>query len=84
MLEGDAEGEGAAKPPSEPRVSTTDAEAQVMKMPDGGFRPAFNRGLAKLRPMSERLAAAYGRRPGEHLVDGGFAELAFVGDFILG
>ena len=27
---------------SEPRVSTTDPEARVMKMPDGGFRPAFN------------------------------------------
>ena len=27
---------------SEPRVSTTDAEATVMKMPDGGFRPAYN------------------------------------------
>ena len=25
-----------------PRVSTTDAEARVMKMPDGGFRPAYN------------------------------------------
>jgi transposase len=24
------------------RVSTTDPEARVMKMPDGGFRPAFN------------------------------------------
>lgn len=24
------------------RVSTTDAEARVMKMPDGGFRPAYN------------------------------------------
>ena len=24
------------------RVSTTDAEAKVMKMPDGGFRPAYN------------------------------------------
>ena len=24
------------------RVSTTDADARVMKMPDGGFRPAFN------------------------------------------
>lgn len=24
------------------RVSTTDAEATVMKMPDGGFRPAYN------------------------------------------
>jgi len=26
----------------EPRASTTDPEARVMKMPDGGFRPAFN------------------------------------------
>src|SRR3712207_7699080 len=30
-------GKSASKPP-EPRVSTTDAEARVMKMPDGGFR----------------------------------------------
>lgn len=28
------------------RVSTTDAEAAVMKMPDGGFRPAYNTQLA--------------------------------------
>jgi transposase len=90
---------GAAKPPPEPRVSTTDAEARVMKMPDGGFRPAFNLGFAsdprsgmiaavtldnrgsdkgQLRPMSERLAEAYGQRPGEHLVDGGFAKLADI------
>jgi transposase len=89
----------AAKPPPEPRVSTTDAEARVMKMPDGGFRPAFNLGFAsdprstmiaavtldnsgsdkgQLRPMSERLAAVYGQRPGEHLVDGGFAKLADI------
>ena len=26
----------------QPRASTTDAEARVMKMADGGFRPAFN------------------------------------------
>lgn len=26
----------------EPRASTTDPEARVMRMPDGGFRPAFN------------------------------------------
>jgi transposase len=26
----------------EPRASTTDAEARVMKMPDGGYRPALN------------------------------------------
>lgn len=30
----------------EARVSTTDPEARVMKMPDGGFRPAFNVQLA--------------------------------------
>jgi transposase len=28
--------------PTQARVSTTDAEARVMKMPDGGWRPAFN------------------------------------------
>src|SRR3972149_4274680 len=27
---------------TEPRVSTTDPEARVMKMPDGGFRPGDN------------------------------------------
>lgn len=33
-----------ARKPSEPsaRASTTDAEARVMKMADGGFRPAYN------------------------------------------
>ena len=41
----------AAPPPSgkaakELRVSTTDPEARVMKMPDGGFRPAYNVQLA--------------------------------------
>lgn len=92
-------GEAAAKSPPEPRVSTTDAAARVVKMPDGGFRPAFNLGFAsdprsgmiaavtldnsgsdkgQLRPMSERLAVAYGQRPGEHLVDGGFAKLAGI------
>src|SRR5207237_6792252 len=30
----------------EPRASTSDAEARVMKMPDGGFRPAYNGQLA--------------------------------------
>ena len=29
-----------------PRASTTDPEARVMKMPDGGFRPAYNMQLA--------------------------------------
>lgn len=35
-------GEGKEKP----RASTTDAEARVMKMPDGGFRPGYNVQLA--------------------------------------
>lgn len=30
------------KAPSAPRVSTTDPDARVMKMADGGFRPAYN------------------------------------------
>lgn len=34
------------KKPKEPRASTTDCEARVMKMADGGFRPAFNAQLA--------------------------------------
>jgi transposase len=33
---------GNGKRPKEPRASTTDAEARVMKMADGGFRPAYN------------------------------------------
>ncbi len=31
---------------TETRVSTTDPEARIMKMPDGGYRPAFNVQLA--------------------------------------
>jgi len=34
--------EAKKKPPEQARVSTTDPEARVMKMPDGGFRPAYN------------------------------------------
>jgi transposase len=37
-----AEKGGNGKKPKEPRASTTDAEARVMKMADGGFRPAYN------------------------------------------
>lgn len=33
---------GNGKKPKEPRASTTDVEARVMKMADGGFRPAYN------------------------------------------
>jgi len=35
-------GGAAGKKPVEPRASTTDVDARVMKMADGGFRPAFN------------------------------------------
>jgi hypothetical protein len=35
-----------ANKPKEPRASSTDHEARVMKMADGGFRPAFNAQLA--------------------------------------
>jgi transposase len=40
--------EPAGKKPrvSEPRASTTDAQARVMKMADGGFRPTYNIQLA--------------------------------------
>ena len=31
--------------------------------------------MGKMAPMNEALAAAYGRRPAEHLADGGFAKL---------
>ena len=34
--------QGQVAKQGEPRASTTDAEARVMKMPDGGFRPAYN------------------------------------------
>jgi hypothetical protein len=37
-------------------MPTTDAEARVMKMPDGGFRPAFNLGFAS-DPRSTMIAA---------------------------
>jgi transposase len=33
---------GNGKAPKPPRASTTDADARVMKMADGGFRPAYN------------------------------------------
>ncbi len=36
----------AQQVPREPRVSTSDSDARVMKMADGGFRPAFNVQLA--------------------------------------
>ena len=86
----------ARKPKAEretARVSTTDPRARVMKMADGGFRPAYNvqfavdtetqiivgvdldnRGsdLGRIGPMLDQLETRYGRRPQQHLVDGGF------------
>jgi hypothetical protein len=41
-----AELEGKPKRKSEPRASTTDPDARVMKMADGGFRPGYNVQLA--------------------------------------
>jgi len=41
-----AEKAGRKLKASEPRVSMTDPEARVMKMPDGGYRPAYNVQLA--------------------------------------
>jgi transposase len=40
----------------EPRASTTDAEARVMKMADGGFRPAYNMQIVS-EPTSQLIFA---------------------------
>src|SRR6266581_1992683 len=40
----------------EPRASTTDAEARVMKMADGGFRPAYNMQIVA-EPKSQVIVA---------------------------
>jgi transposase len=37
-----------SKKPKPPRVSTTDPDARVIKMPDGGFRPAYNMQIASI------------------------------------
>ena len=91
-----ADKECKTEPRKEPRASTTDAQARVMKMADGGFRPAYNvqfaadtqsgavagvavdnigSDMGKMAPMNDALAASYGRRPAQHLADGGFAKL---------
>ena len=44
------------KPQKEPRASTTDADARVMKMADGGFRPAYNVQVASVA--GEQIVAA--------------------------
>ena len=47
---------GNGKKPKEPRASSTDAEARVMKMADGGFRPAYNVQVASAA--GEQIVAA--------------------------
>lgn len=96
----DGGGSGTAPAPEKaPRASTTDPQARVMKMADGGFRPAYNvrfaadprsgavagvsvdnvgSDMGKMASMNDALATAYGRRPGAHLADGGFAKLADI------
>jgi Transposase DDE domain len=44
------------KKQKEPRASTTDADARVMKMADGGFRPAYNVQIAS-DPSSQVIVA---------------------------
>jgi transposase len=44
------------KKQKEPRASTSDAEARVMKMADGGFRPAYNMQLVSV-PASQLIVA---------------------------
>lgn len=34
--------------------------------------------MGKMAPMNDALAAAYGRRPSQHLADGGYAKLADI------
>jgi len=43
------------KKPKEPRASTTDADARVMKMADGGFRPAYN--VQVMSPVGQQIVA---------------------------
>jgi transposase len=47
---------GNGKKPKEPRASTTDPQARVMKMADGGFRPAYN--VQVVSAASEQIVVA--------------------------
>lgn len=47
---------GNGKKPKEPRASTTDADARVMKMADGGFRPGYN--VQVTSPAGEQIVVA--------------------------
>jgi transposase len=46
QAEPDRQSPSVVKRRKEPRASTTDSASRVMKMPDGGFRPAYNVQLA--------------------------------------
>jgi transposase len=83
-----------------PKASITDAEARKIKMPDGGFRPAYNVQLAAdtgsraivgvqvsnqatdqplSEPMREEVERRSGQKVHEHLYDGGFINLEYIG-----
>jgi transposase len=47
---------GNGKKPKEPRASTTDADARIMKMADAGFRPAYN--VQVVSPAGEQIVVA--------------------------
>jgi transposase len=47
---------GNGKKPKEPRASTTDPQARVMKMADAGFRPAYN--VQVVSPAGKTIVAA--------------------------
>lgn len=87
------------RPGRKPRASTTDAEARVMKMANGGFSPAVNVQLAVdtgsraivgvdvnnaandaalAEPMRRQVEQRTGQTVEEHLVDGGYLNLAEV------
>jgi transposase len=48
---------GNGKKPKEPRASTTDPQARVMKMPDGGFRPGYN--VQVVSPAGEQIVVGF-------------------------
>jgi transposase len=57
------------------RVSTTDPEARVMKMPNGGFNPAVNEGTDSAglsEPLREQVEQRTGQKVEQQLLDGGY------------
>jgi transposase len=64
----------------EPRASTTDADARVMKMPDGGFRPAYNMQIVS-DPVSQVIVAVDVETSGS---DRGLARPALEGLYAAG